>query len=44
MKKLLLALLMTFGLLTGVAASEAGIHWDKFPSEKMEDKIGRAHV
>ena len=37
MKKLFLSLFMSFGLTAGVVASESGLHWDKFPSEKMED-------
>jgi ubiquinol-cytochrome c reductase cytochrome c1 subunit len=41
MKKLIpslfFSLLMSLGMVAGVAASEGGMHWDKFPSEKMED-------
>lgn len=37
MKKLLLSLLMAFGLVSGAAASEGGIQWDQFPKEKMSD-------
>ncbi len=37
MKKLILSLLMSCGLVAGVAASEGGMHWDKFPVDKMED-------
>ena len=37
MKKFVLSLLMSFGLIAGAAASEGGYHWDKFPVEKMSD-------
>ena len=37
MKKLILSLLMSCGLVAGVAASEGDMHWDKFPVDKMED-------
>ena len=37
MKKLFLTLLLSFGLVAGAAASEGGIHWDKFPETKMND-------
>jgi ubiquinol-cytochrome c reductase cytochrome c1 subunit len=37
MKKLLLALLVSFGCVTAVSASEGGYPWDKFPVEKMSD-------
>src|SRR5437588_395722 len=34
MKKILLTLLLWAGLASGVAASEGGIEWDKFPTDK----------
>ena len=37
MKKLILSLLMSCGLVAAAAASEGGMHWDKFPVDKMED-------
>jgi len=37
MNKFIISVLMSLGMITGVAASEGGIHWDKFPVEKMED-------
>jgi ubiquinol-cytochrome c reductase cytochrome c1 subunit len=37
MKKLLLALLVSFGCVTAVSANEGGYPWDKFPVEKMSD-------
>jgi len=41
MKKLFLTLCvsigLSFGALSGAAASEGGIHWDKFPESKMSD-------
>jgi ubiquinol-cytochrome c reductase cytochrome c1 subunit len=37
MKKFVLSLLMSFGLIAGASASEGGYHWDKFPVEKMSD-------
>ncbi len=37
MKKLILSLLMSCGLMAAAAASEGGMHWDKFPVDKMED-------
>ncbi len=37
MKKLLLSLLLCLGLAGGAAASEGGIHWDKFPEGKVND-------
>jgi ubiquinol-cytochrome c reductase cytochrome c1 subunit len=37
MKKLIVTLLACFGLLSVAAASEDGIEWDKFPSEKTTD-------
>jgi ubiquinol-cytochrome c reductase cytochrome c1 subunit len=37
MKKLFLALLVSFGCVTAVSASEGGYPWDKFPVEKMSD-------
>ena len=37
MKKLILSFLMLCGLVTGAAANEGGLHWDKFPADKMED-------
>ena len=37
MKKLILSLLMSCGLIFTAAASEGGLRWDKFPVDKMED-------
>jgi len=37
MKKILLCLLLAFGIAGGAAASEGGVHWDKFPEEKSTD-------
>jgi ubiquinol-cytochrome c reductase cytochrome c1 subunit len=37
MKKLLLSLLLAFGLHAGASASEAGYPWDRFPDHKMTD-------
>jgi ubiquinol-cytochrome c reductase cytochrome c1 subunit len=37
MKNILLALLLAFSLAGGAAASEGGIHWDKFPEDKSTD-------
>jgi ubiquinol-cytochrome c reductase cytochrome c1 subunit len=37
MKKLILSLLLSCGLVAGAVASEGGVHWDKFPVDKMED-------
>ena len=37
MKKLILSLLMSCGLMASAVASEGGMHWDKFPVDKMED-------
>ena len=37
MKKLILSLLMSCGLMTAAVANEGGMHWDKFPVDKMED-------
>ena len=37
MKKLILSLLMSCGLMASAYASEGGMHWDKFPVDKMED-------
>ena len=37
MKKLLLALLVSFGCVSAASASEGGYPWDKFPVEKMSD-------
>ena len=37
MKKLLLALLVSLGCVSGVSANEGGYPWDKFPVEKMND-------
>jgi ubiquinol-cytochrome c reductase cytochrome c1 subunit len=37
MKKLILSLLLSCGLVAGALASEGGVHWDKFPVDKMED-------
>jgi ubiquinol-cytochrome c reductase cytochrome c1 subunit len=34
MKKLILSLLLAFGLVGGSLAAEAGFHWDKFPEDK----------
>jgi ubiquinol-cytochrome c reductase cytochrome c1 subunit len=43
MKKLLLSLLLALGFIAPVAANEAGIPWDKFPSEKMSDVAALQH-
>ena len=37
MKKLILSLLMSCGLMAAAVANEGGMHWDKFPVDKMED-------
>jgi len=37
MKKILLSLLLAFGLHANASASEAGYSWDKFPTDKMTD-------
>jgi ubiquinol-cytochrome c reductase cytochrome c1 subunit len=37
MKKLILSLLISFGFVTGAAASGEGVAWDKFPEEKVTD-------
>ena len=37
MKKILLSLLLAFGLHTGATANEGGYHWDQFPVDKMTD-------
>ena len=37
MKKLLLSLLLSLGVVTGGQAAEGGIPWDHFPVEKMQD-------
>src|SRR5439155_14226536 len=37
MKKILVTLLLWAGLASGVAASEGGIEWDKFPTDKAID-------
>jgi ubiquinol-cytochrome c reductase cytochrome c1 subunit len=43
MKKLVLSLLMSFGLIAGAAANEGGYHWDKFPVEKLSDVAALQH-
>ncbi len=43
MKKLILILLASFGLSTGVVASEGGIEWDKFPTAKVTDMAALQH-
>ena len=43
MKKLLVALLVSFGCIGGAAANEGGYAWDKFPVEKMSDKAALQH-
>ena len=43
MKKLLLSLLMSFGLIAGAAANEGGYAWDKFPVDKMSDMAALQH-
>jgi ubiquinol-cytochrome c reductase cytochrome c1 subunit len=37
MKKILLSLLLAFGLQAGASASEGGYPWDRFPQAKMTD-------
>ncbi len=37
MKKLILILLASFGLVTGAAAAGGGIPWDRFPTSKLTD-------
>jgi ubiquinol-cytochrome c reductase cytochrome c1 subunit len=37
MKKLVLSLLLSLGVVAGAAANEGGYTWDKFPTEKMSD-------
>ena len=43
MKKFFLSLLISFGFITGAAASEGGYAWDKFPTEKMSDMAALQH-
>jgi ubiquinol-cytochrome c reductase cytochrome c1 subunit len=43
MKKFFLSLLVSFGFITGAAASEGGYAWDKFPTEKMSDMAALQH-
>ena len=43
MKKLVLSLLLAFGLVAGAAANEGGYTWDKFPTEKMSDMASLQH-
>jgi ubiquinol-cytochrome c reductase cytochrome c1 subunit len=43
MKKLILTLLVAFGLTGPAAASEGGIPWDRFPQEKMTDLAALQH-
>jgi len=43
MKKLILTLLVAFGLAGPAAASEGGIPWDRFPQEKMTDLAALQH-
>ena len=43
MKKILLSLLLAFGLHTGATANEGGYHWDQFPVEKMSDMAALQH-
>ena len=43
MKKFVLSLLMSFGLVAGAAANEGGYAWDKFPVEKMSDMAALQH-
>ena len=35
--RLVIALAASIGLTTGASANEGGIHWDKFPTEKLSD-------
>jgi ubiquinol-cytochrome c reductase cytochrome c1 subunit len=37
MKKLILSLLLSFGLVGGASAAGGGVAWDKFPTEKVTD-------
>jgi ubiquinol-cytochrome c reductase cytochrome c1 subunit len=43
MKKFVLSLLMSFGLVAGASANEGGYAWDKFPVEKMSDMAALQH-
>jgi ubiquinol-cytochrome c reductase cytochrome c1 subunit len=43
MKKFLLSLLLALGFLAPAVASEGGIPWDRFPSEKMSDVPALQH-
>jgi ubiquinol-cytochrome c reductase cytochrome c1 subunit len=43
MKKLILSLLASLALVSGVRASEGGIVWDKFPLDKMNDVAALQH-
>ena len=43
MKKIVLSLLMSIGLVTGAAAAGGGYAWDKFPVEKMSDMAALQH-
>ena len=43
MKKIVLSLLMSIGLVTGAAATSGGYAWDKFPVEKMSDMAALQH-
>jgi ubiquinol-cytochrome c reductase cytochrome c1 subunit len=37
LSKLVAALALSIGLAAGASASEGGIHWDKFPTQKLSD-------
>jgi ubiquinol-cytochrome c reductase cytochrome c1 subunit len=43
MKKFVISLLMSIGLVAGAAANEGGYAWDKFPVEKMSDMAALQH-
>ena len=42
-KKLLLSLLAALGFVTAAAASEGGIQWDRFPTDKLTDLPSLQH-
>ena len=43
MKKYILSLLLAMGLVAGASASEGGIVWDKFPTDKLTDMAALQH-
>jgi len=37
LSKVITTLVLSFGVVAGASANEGGIHWDKFPTDKMSD-------